>query len=62
MEQLIDEAEARLVTAVDQHATGFAPGNSVSWVAAHPTLAFAITTGAALLAIVVSVVALLADV
>ena len=59
VEDLFSEAEARLVTAVDQHATGFAPGTPVSWVKAHPTFAFVITTGAAVLAIIISIIALL---
>lgn len=58
IEVLFDEAEGRLLAAVDQHATGFAPASRVSWVAAHPTAAFVITTGIALAAMAVSLIAL----
>lgn len=58
VEALIVEAEARLIAHVDQHATGFLPSSQVSWVQAHPTLAFAITTVASAVAIVISIASL----
>jgi hypothetical protein len=61
VEKLLRQSEERLVIDIDQHATGFAPSSPASWVTAHPTLTFAITTGASLLAIAVSLVALLAN-
>jgi hypothetical protein len=59
LQKLFDEAERRVLGAIDQHATGFVPSEPTSWVTAHPTLAFAINTLLAVGAIVVSVAALL---
>jgi hypothetical protein len=58
LNKLYVESAERLVAQIDQHATGLTDAKPANWVAAHPTLAFVITTGLSALAIIISLIAL----
>lgn len=56
--ELYDDAEARLAAEVEQHATGFTNGRVATWISAHQTLAFVVQTSLAVIAIIISLIAL----